>query len=229
MLLISFSSHAFRLDPMVVEFSPKAPGNSKVFRIENNGQDRIAVQLKLTSRKVDQKGNETREPSNDFSVYPDQVSLGPNDSRNVRVTYTGTQELKEEKSYRLIATQLPVDFKGEKKESQLKFLFQFVASLYVHPEGSFAQIEVAEMSAVNANTLKIVLQNKGSAHRLLKDVRLAVQSESGQSISIKDSSYKDWPGENLLAGGRREFLIETVEAIPNKAKLKAQVTFLDHP
>ena len=228
-LLLALPASAFRLDPMVVEFTPSGAGSSKVFKVENNGQDRIAVQLKTTTREVSPSGQETRNPSTEFSIFPDQISLGPNDTRNIRVTYNGSKDVASERSFRLIATQLPVDFKGEKKQAQLNFLFQYVASLYVTPPQALAKLEVQKIEATGAKKLKISLANIGSAHRLLKDVKLKLTTESGEPVAIQEASFKDWPGENLLAGSKRDYELETVQPLPAKAKLKSELIIENHP
>jgi fimbrial chaperone protein len=230
--LLAFSSlsWAFRLDPMVTEFSPSGPEQSKVFRIENNGQERIAVQLKMTTRKIDSRGQESREAVSDFSIYPEQMSLGPNDARNVRVTYQGAKEIEVEKAYRLIAAQLPVEFKSAaQKKSQLNFLFEYVASIYVRPEGTQAKLEIQKVEPLNENKIHLILENKGSAHRLLKGVTVAVTTEAGKNISLQPQSDQAWESENLLAGMTREFDLQTTDKIPAKATLKASLKISDQP
>lgn len=226
---ISLPALAFRLDPMVAELAPSGNGSSKVFRVENNGQERIAVQLKVTRREIDAKGAETRRDSKDFSIFPEQLSLGPNDTRNVRVTYNGTKDVASEVSYRLIATQLPVDFKAEKKQAQLNFLFQYVASLYVTPPQALAKLEVRKIEAVGPKKLIITIANIGTGHRLMKDVKLKLVTEAGETIHLQESSYKSWPGENLLAGAVRDFELETTANLPAKSKIKADLLIETQP
>lgn len=222
-MMLSLQAFGFRLEPMVADFSPKSEGTSKVFRVENNGQDRIAIQLKMTTRLVDSTGKETREPTQDFTIYPDQISLGPNDARNIRVTYKGPKDIKSERAYRLVASQLPVDFKAVPNQNQLNFLFQYVASVYFKPEGSYPKIEVSKIEIADSKKLKVSLTNTGTAHRLLKDVKVTILNSEGKPIALQESSFKNWAGENLLAGASRDLEIETVDRVAKQAKLKAEV------
>ncbi len=223
-------SWAFRLDPMVTEFSLTGPEQSKVFRIENNGHERIAVQLKMTTRNIDPQGQESRELVQDFSIYPEQISLGPNDSRNVRVTYKGPKELKAEKAYRLIAAQLPVDFKtATQKKNQLNFLFEYVASIYVRPEGTNPKLEIQKVESKGDNKIHLVIENKGTAHRLLKGVTIVVSTEAGKNITLQQKPDQSWESENLLAGSTREFELQTTEKLATKAPLKASLRISDQP
>lgn len=74
-----------------------------------------------------------------------------------------------------------------------------------------------------ANKISLTLENKGTAHRLLKEVRLDITTDKNKSISIPESSYKDWDSENILAGGTRIFELTTTEAIPAKTTLKGKI------
>lgn len=208
---------AFRLDPMVAELSPKGDGRSKVFRLENNGTDRVALKMRVTTRAADENGKESRGDTADFSVYPEQLSLAPNDARNVRVTYKGPAELKAEAAYRLIATQLPVDFKAGEKKTQVNFLFEYVASLYVKPAGVFPRLQVRATEWQDARRVKLTLENTGTAHRLLQGVRPEAVLGEGKKAAFKND-FKAWDGENMLPGETRVFLLETKEALPEKIR-----------
>lgn len=222
-------AYGFRLDPMVADFESTGPNQSKVFRIENNGQERIAIALKATSRSHDLKGEEKREKVDDFSIYPEQISLGPNDSRNIRVTYKGATDLKAEKAYRLIATQLPVDFKGDKKNTQLNFLFEYVASVYVHSGSVQPRLEIKQTEVTGTNKVRVVLENTGTAHRLLKGVSVHLANESGKNIPVKEISFQNWPGENILPGSQREFELQTADPVKAKSTLKASLQISEKP
>jgi fimbrial chaperone protein len=222
-------AYGFRLDPMVADFETSGPNQSKVFRIENNGQERIAIALKATSRSHDIKGEEKRDKVDDFSIYPEQISLGPNDSRNIRVTYKGLADLKSEKAYRLIATQLPVDFKGDKKNAQLNFLFEYVASVYVHSGSVQPRLEIKQTEVTGANKVRVIIENSGTAHRLLKGVSLHLTNESGKNIPVKETSFQNWSGENILAGSQREFDLQTMEPVKTKTNLKTSLQISEKP
>ena len=119
LLLICFATsekaNAFRLEPMVANFTAQGDGSSKIFRVENESNEKIAVKLRAYVRQIDDKGKETLAETKDFKIYPDQISLSASDSRAVRVLYLGLKDIDQENSYRIIATQLPVSFKEEKQ------------------------------------------------------------------------------------------------------------------
>lgn len=221
-LLSSFPAWSFRLDPMVVELQPTGAKSSHSFRVENNGQERIAVQLKMTSRMTDENGKETRLDSSDFTIYPEQISLSPNDMRTVRVTYNGPKEVTSEKAYRLIASQLPVNFQKETKPTQLNFLFQYIASVYVTPKGAAAQIQVKDIKVTDKNKIEFKIENTGTAHRLLKGVQVQFYDKNNL-IAIDQNFFKTIANENILAGSSRKLTVDTTSKISNKSILTAKV------
>ena len=121
------SAWAFRLTPMAAHFAPEGPKATQVFTLENNGSEKVPVQIEATTREVAADGTETRNKTNDFVIYPEQVVLLPNEKRNVRVTWSGKAKMPAEQAFRLIASQLPLEFhdqnsKAQKNGASLTFL-----------------------------------------------------------------------------------------------------------
>ncbi|MGZ3690344.1 MAG: fimbrial biogenesis chaperone [Pseudobdellovibrio sp.] len=205
---LSLKSYAFRLEPMVVDFTPEGEGSSKIFRVENEAKEKIAVKMHAFVRQIDDKGKETQVESKDFKIYPEQMTLEPSDSRAVRVTYLGPKDLEKESSYRIVATQLPVAFQEEDKKTGIKFLFQFVASAYVTNDKYYPKVLVESITR-NKDNLKIKIINKGQKHVILKNVSIELKNNEGKIVKLDDSFIKGWDGENLLSGTRRTFIVKT--------------------
>lgn len=208
---------------MVVELEPNAPKNSHSFRVENNGQERIAVQLKMASRTSDENGKESRVDTTDFSIYPEQISLSPNDMRTIRITYTGSKDVNTEKAYRLIAAQLPVQFQKQTKPTQLNFLFQYIASVYVTPKGAVPQIQINKIKALSKNKIEFYIENIGTAHRLLKGVEIQLFANSEKPIALDSEFFKAITNENILANSSRKFVVATKENIDPKMTITGKV------
>src|SRR5690606_11861060 len=117
-LVLSFFSLnclAFRMSPMVVQFSPEASKATQVLTLENSTSGKVPVQVEGFTRDLDSHGEEIRTKTEDFIIYPGQLVLLPGEKRNVRVTWAGSLTDGKEQSYRIIASQLPVDFPSKKK------------------------------------------------------------------------------------------------------------------
>lgn len=222
LIFIPSLSFAFKLVPMVTQFSPSGNGKSQVFKITNNGQNRIAIQLSMTTREISLDGAESRNPVNEFTIYPEQISLAPNDSRNIRVTYKGEADVKTEKSYRLIAKQLPVEFGQASQQNQLKFLFEYVASVYVTPTDSFPKLEVTKKE-VSGNSIIVRIKNTGTAHQLLKDIAFSLKVKN-ENIEPSKEEQEAWDATNLLAGAEREYKIKTKSNFGSQAPVSFEIS-----
>jgi fimbrial chaperone protein len=204
----AFKAEAFRLEPMVANFTATGDGTSKIFRVENEAKEKIAVKIEAFARQIDDKGKETLTPSKDFKIYPEQVSLNGSDSRAVRVVYLGPKDIEQEQSYRIVASQLPVSFKEEKKQTGIKFLFQFVASVYVTNDNYYPKLVVEPLKRLDKDTLRISVANKGQKHVVLKNARIEMKDNGGKAVVLSEL-IKEWDGENVLSGHRRVFKVKT--------------------
>jgi len=194
---------------MVANFTSSGDGATKIFRVENEGKDKIAVKIEAFNREIDDKGKEKLSPSKDFKIYPEQMSLNGSDSRAVRVVYLGPKDLEQESAYRIIASQLPVSFKEDKKQTGIKFLFQFVASVYVTNENYYPKVVIENTKRIDKDTLRLSVVNKGQRHVVLKNVKIDMKDNSGKTVTIGENLIKNWDGENLLSGHRRVFKVKT--------------------
>lgn len=221
-IIFSINASAFRLEPMVANFAPEGPGATQIFRIENEGKDSIAVKIQAFTRQIDDKGKETQLPSRDFKIFPDQISLSGSDSRAIRVMYIGPKGLEQESSYRIVASQLPVAFKDEGKKTGIKFLFQFIASVYVTSDKFYPKIEVESLTRIDAENLKLKIINKGQKHTLLKNVKIELKDTAGKTLVLGNEIIKNWDAENILSGTRRTFKLKsssTFDLVKDKPKI----------
>lgn len=229
LLFVAFTlpAFSFQLSPMVIRFSPDGVAKTQVLSLENKGTEKVPVQIEVVSRDTDSKGEEIRKPSDDFTIYPEQVVLLPGEKRNVRLTWNGKID-KVEKAYRVIASQVPVNFKEKNAKAKngvsLKFLLQYIASAYVVPTDAAAQIKVKSVKLLSDKKLELVLANEGTAHRVLKLKELSVLD--GEKTVVKMTEIKDFDGNNILAGKEKTFTIPLTNSI-KASQLKAQIELTD--
>lgn len=215
-ITISIKAYAFKFEPMVVDFKPEGSGSSQVFRVENENKDHVAVKIEAFFRKIDSNGVETRVPTDHFKIFPSQLSLKGKDSRAVRITYQGPKKLSGEVAYRIVASQLPVDFEKKVKQSGVQFVFRFMASAYVTSNNFIPQLQVESVKKIDAKKTQVNLANVGQKHRQLKGVKVILKDTSGKTLALNESIIKNWNAENILAGGTRQFVFE------NNSKLDLQ-------
>ncbi len=142
LITLSLSSvSAFRLTPMVQEFTPSGQGTRQTFTVSNDGDRPIAVQIEFAKREIDIYGNETlHSVPNLFLAFPQQMVVQPNSQQIVRVQWRGPSAVPQEQAYRIIARQLPVEFDQERRgDVNINIMFVYQGALYA---GQTHEIEV---------------------------------------------------------------------------------------
>lgn len=213
---------AFDFSPMsqTIELGEGKKGGQ--FLIENEGSSNIAVELTVKERKMDEDGAETLLDTKDISIFPPQIIIPPREKRTIRVQFTSKEELTTEKSYRVIAEQLPLKVDAKTKDQAgIQMLMKFVAALYATPAGAKSEVKVLSQSS-NGKELVVVLENKGSKHQLLNNPILKYL-HAGEKGELKAGDLPGLTGENILAGNKRKFIIQSKKVIPVGSKLDIKI------
>lgn len=232
LLIFSNSSFGFQFQPFQASFSTKGEQSSRLFRLENKSDKPNAVEIKIMSREIDFNGKETRHPvDNDFVIYPSQLILEPNQIRSVRVRYIGEDSFNYEKSYRIIAEQLPVNFNEKNnKGGVVNFLVRYEGAIYVAPPSLEAKeliLSKYQVISRNGNSyIELVFENKGDIHQNLRQLILSVKDDHGNEKLYETNDLKSIAGHVILAHSKRRFLIP----FPlNLSKDKLKISFDYNP
>lgn len=223
---------AFAFQPSVMEFTLADQQLSKTFTAANTGDTKVAVQVSAHARSTDIEGKETLPATDHFSIFPKQLILGPNESKTVRVTYTGPKPLAKETAYRIVAEQLPVDLKAVKAAgTNLKFLIKYQTSVYVVPARARAKI-IVESAKTIADTstgqqLELVFRNDGDAHKVLTGAKVILRDSKNPKtqIPLAAASAKTLETVNVLAGEKRRVLLPWPGGAPTEAFDTASIEF----
>lgn len=200
---------AFDLSPMEKDFAPTGPQTTQTFFLQNKSPNPVAIDIKMYKRSLDPSGKEIRKSTNDFLIFPKTVKLNGNEKRAVRVTWRGSSNVTSELAYRLVAEQLNIGLEKIKTQQQgvnIRYMFTFVASIYVTPAVSKSNVQIQSAKAQNGE-LKIFLQNKGNRHHILNTARLFVNS-AGQRYEISKNEMKQVHQSNLLANSGQYIVIK---------------------
>lgn len=205
---------ALRFSPFRAKFEPFGDGANQLFTVENNTDEPASVQIRIMTRDVDVDGGEKNiDAEKDFMIYPAQLVLEPHATRSVRVQWVGDPNLKEEKAYRIIAEQLPVNLDKKKlKASTVKFLVSYRGALFVTPPGLTHNVTLdfsgTTQGAMGKKVLEIVLHNRGTQHAMLRNLKLVIKDNKANTITlVGEDQLKGITGEGILAGHRRQFMI----------------------
>jgi len=190
--------------------------SEKQFTVVNSSDAPIAVQVTLHKRAMDGQGEDVlTDGEDDFLLFPPQMIVPPGGTRKIRVQWLGAKDIESEQAYRIIAEQVPVNLErlDQGNGAQIQVMLRYVASLYVRPDNAKSNIVLRSLSkdkdAKGNATLKLTVENTGTRHSLLEDIKLSV----GGAVLVT----ADLPGiadNNVLAKTSRTFVI------PLPAKLK---------
>ena len=215
---------AFTLTPMSATFDPKGSGAAKSFRVENETSNRVAFQISVLARDMDEDGKETNQPAADlFTVFPPQGTIAPGKSQTVRVVWKGTPNPSRELAFRLVAEELPVNFTPEKDKAQIRVILRYLAAIYVCPRNARPNLQVADLTRTATNTHVLTVTNAGTAHRSLVNPKLVLTGAQSQNLDVPADSLSPLAGENVLAGHTRRFVL-TLPASFAETSYRARLT-----
>ncbi|MBI9097423.1 MAG: molecular chaperone [Spirochaetaceae bacterium] len=208
LLQMSISSvYTFSFSPIIKEFDSKGNGRIQTFRIKNESDDPIAVQISMMTRAMNRDGEEINSDASDlFVIYPHQLILQPDDSQSIRVQWNGPENIDSEQAFRIIAEQLPISFNKENtNRGQLNIVYRYVGSVYIIPENPSSEISIESVTPLDDH-LVIRVKNGGNRHTILEDLILTL-SDGIRTVSLNYDDLPHMAGENILAGIVRDFSI----------------------
>lgn len=218
---------AFSFSPIVRDFDSSGKGKIQTFRIGNEDDAPIAIQISILTRKMDITGKETNKDAPDlFTVYPRQLILQPGASQSVRVQWNGPVVTGEEWAFRIVAEQLPISFDRKKSEkSQLNIVYKYVGSIYVTPEeGLRSDLKIDSIKA-SGDKLIVAILNAGTGHTIIDNPVLTLK-DGDTTVSLNSGDLKGLAGENILAGVLREFIIDRPPALKGD-NISGEITYTE--
>ncbi len=233
-LCITAPTYAFKLIPIKADFSPTGRDSSQIFKLENDSDKAIAVQISALHRQVDIDGKESyQNADDDFIIFPPQMVISPHKTQTVRVQWAGDVTPELELPYRLVAEQLPIALERvTTKGAHVSLLMRYLGAIYIVPDDATPNIVVGsiekEQQEDGSHTLTLMVENKGTAHAVLGN--LSVQLPTGRDIKgvsetivLTPSELDGMNGENILAGHQRRFSVpwpNKLDAVPDTAELE---------
>ncbi len=225
---------AYEFSPIVQEFTPSGPGTLRQFLLTNTQKEPVAIQIETFNRTTDEKGNEQRSPDYDsFIITPPQMVVAPGKSQVVRVQWIGASDLAIESSYRLITTQLPINFESASEGDVLMSInmgYKYEAAIYVTPKKAKPKAELKSAtpasSADGTKILQIVLESTGTTRAILVDPKIELESTlSNYSLTLENEQLAALQMKNLISGSKTLVELPWPDGLPYgevKARLDTQ-------
>lgn len=227
MLCALCSTLAFTITPITMEFEPSGRGASRTFRLDNDSDSSVGIELQILTREMALDGTEKNVPAtNEFTIFPSQVVLGPKKSQNVRVAWKGTANPERELAYRIMAEQLPVNLTAnEAQGAKLNLVVRYMGTIYISPPGVKPDV-VVESATIETleeqDRLIVLVNNRGTAHGLLRDLKLHLTAGE-KVVELSGEQLKGMANENVLAGQKRRFVLPKPEGLqPGTLEVKME-------
>jgi fimbrial chaperone protein len=215
-LFLINTAHAFKLTPMVNTIDLRPGKNTTLGTIYNENNLPAAIQLTVFKRSINLEGKESQiEEFDEVNVYPPQVIVPPMGKKTFKITYTGSNIVKVERSYRVLAEESAVDLNPIKIEtSGIKFKVSYSSALYVTPKNARSNVVVKSISKVGKK-IKLLVENTGNRHQNMNNLKVSFfKNEKDTSpIVMENKELKGMAGENILAETVREFNIDKVSVV----------------
>lgn len=253
-LLIFFSIpllFSFKFNPMSQSLELAEGRKSSQFTVENDTDQKMAIELTVKERKMDLIGNEKHPATSDLSIFPPQIIIPPKEKRTVRVSWNGPADLKVEKPYRVIAEQMNVKVDDKtKNQTGIDIKMIYMAAFYIAPKDIEAKLsasidksEEAKKMLIDFEQMKhdaafknqkvkppftfkpgllVKVSNTGSKHKILMKPKLTFTKGSEKWV-LEEKDLEGFAGENVLAESERVFNIKTKKNIPSDAEVSLKV------
>lgn len=229
-ILITAGLSAFQFTPISKDFDPSGTGARQTFRVVNDTDKTIGVQISAFTRDMDLYGEETLEDASSlFYIYPKQVVVQPGSYQTVRVQWRGPAVVDTEQAYRIEAKQLPLNFEPKEGGASLNILLVYRGTMYIVPEDITYDLSLVSVEPFTdtdgTRKLAIEMQNDGNTHQIMYEPQVTVSSYSSSgslidSVTLGQDQLKGFSGENILAGKRRIFLVPWPEEL-EEGRLRA--------
>lgn len=214
-VLLPHMALALHLSPMERELviSKSRPTEEIRLYLQNMETESKSYKIEILKRREDESGVEHRSKTSELKLDAGPASLspsslGPGETRELILRYTGSREIPSEQAYRLIVT-----------ETTGALRMKIVSSIYVRPELAKPDLQAdSRVRRLAADRIQVVLQNKGTAHQRL-DGYAPVLRFSETTVRLKPETLAAWDKENILSGMKRVLTLDAETPVPPDAIL----------
>jgi P pilus assembly chaperone PapD len=174
-----------------------AAQRSETLLLRNGGTAPARFQLSMHSWTETADGHTELVPTSELLFFPSLLEIKPGETRRIRVASTRVPG-KTERSYRLIAAELP---QAGARAGIVQVLTKFSIPVFVGTVKTVAKPSVS--THIEHGDLVVSVHNDGQGHFRTKSVRVVARSTSGTVVF--EQTFAGW---YVLAQGRRDYRIK---------------------
>ena len=182
----------FTVDPTQIFISGRT--GSTLLTLRNESTDAIRFQLSVFAWDQSVSGEMKLEATDDIVFFPSLLTLGPGETRRVRVGLA-TKLGAVEKTYRIFVEELPP---ADPSTSGVRVLTKMGIPIFLRPPKEQASAALSGLGR-EENRFRFTLANTGTVHFVPQEITV-------RGVAGSDAAFtQQLQGWYVLAGGRREF------------------------
>lgn len=209
-IVLSFSAHAYRVQPMVSEIEPIGKNSQMVMRVDNTSSQPLTVELIPLSMTMDEMGNETTEPADsELLVIPVTAVIEPGRSQSVMIRYLGNPSISQSKTFRVKVKQVQVE-RASNEAPNVGLLLEFNTLVNVKPKNTSPKLSVTKVKDHGDNWL-VEVENQGTSYGRLNKTNWNI-SDSGHSLFVSGDELRELvAGTLILPKSKRNFVMKPID------------------
>lgn len=217
-ILLGFStqSFGFEVDQTYFQMSTKGLDSKHTLTLKNDRNEKRFITVEVLERTWNSKKNtEERLPTQDLKVSEKSLVLQPNTETKLTLDWAGAGQLKTEKAYRVIITEV----KNQQKENvgEMKApLVQYITSVFVTPENAKDDVKLVKSVVTDGSKVEITLTNSGNKHKLLSESGLLLQDGKDKNFQQKYTRLEAFQQLVLMPGQTKTIVVPTEMNWKNK-------------
>lgn len=190
-------AHAYEFSPAVVRINTNGNNSNQIYKLENNSDNPIAIEISINRFKIDMNGKNVdldEDVMKNFIIYPQRIILMPKETRFFQVSWIGPPDLPET-AYFITTKQVPMDIDDQKEKddpgvkAEVVILMHYKGCLYVAPPKSKPSLLVDSVAGWEKESpeLEIVCTNKGNGRASMRlfSLKLIPLDQGGKPLSGK--------------------------------------------
>jgi fimbrial chaperone protein len=194
----SASASSFAVNPTQIFLTSKT--TSTILTLRNESDEALRFQLTVFAWEQSARGEMKLQPTSDIVFFPTLLTLGPKESRNVRVG-AATAFAAVEKSYRIFVEELPPQV-AQPGQSAVRVLTKMGVPIFLQPTRTQAQAGLRDLM-IRDGVFTFNVLNTGNVHFVPEAVRVQGTNHAGEVML--DKQLDGW---YILAGGVRAYEVK---------------------
>jgi fimbrial chaperone protein len=203
------------VNPVRVFFSVGQKAN--IIKVENNSDEKVALQLTVFSWSQDTEGENVYEPTEELIFFPKIFNLDKKEERIIRVGKR-VQPGQTEKTYRIFLEEIPGPQAAPLEATELRTILRIGVPVFIVPVKTSVAGEIGDIE-LEKGKLSIPVKNTGNVHFVVRTVKVEGMDAEGATVLQREIA-----GWYLLQGWGKTFSMEIPgESCPDIDSLKIDV------